>query len=115
MKIPENSKLLRVFIGESDRWHHQPLYEAIVFKARELGLAGATVLRGPMGFGAKSHLHTAKILRLSMDLPMVIEIVDASEKIQAFLPVLDEMMEGGLVTLEKVQVIRYRSHPELAK
>ena len=81
MKIPEQGKLLRIFIGESDRWHHQPLYEAIVLKARELGLAGATVLRGPMGFGANSRLHTAKILRLSMDLPMVIEIVDTPERI----------------------------------
>jgi len=109
MKIPEQSKLLRIFIGESDRWHHQPLYEAIVLKARELGLAGATVLRGPMGFGAKSHLHTAKILRLSMDLPMVIEIVDGAEKIDGLLPHLDEMVRDGLVTLEDVQVIKYRA------
>src|SRR2546430_4505632 len=107
MKTPEQGKLLRIFIGESDRWHHQPLYEAIVLKARELGLAGATVLRGPMGFGANSHLHTAKILRLSMDLPMVIEIVDSEEKVNAFLPVLDQMMGGGLVTLERAKVIRY--------
>src|ERR1041384_5177228 len=109
MKIPEQGKLLRIFIGESDRWHHQPLYEAIVLKARELGLAGATVLRGPMGFGATSHLHTAKILRLSMDLPMVIEIVESAEKIAAFLPVLDEMVTEGLVTLEDVRVIKYRA------
>jgi PII-like signaling protein len=109
MKIPEKSKLLRIFIGESDRWHHQPLYEAIVLKARELGLAGATVLRGPMGFGAKSHLHTAKILRLSMDLPMVIELVDAEEKISALLPALDAMGLDGLVTIEDVQVIKYRA------
>jgi len=108
MKIPEQGKLLRIFIGESDRWHHQPLYEAIVLKARELGLAGATVLRGPMGFGANSRLHTAKILRISMDLPMVIEIVDSEEKVNAFLPVLDKMMGGGLVTLERAKVIRYR-------
>src|SRR5256886_4508707 len=108
MKTPEQGKLLRIFIGESDRWHHQPLYEAIVLKARELGLAGATVLRGPMGFGANSHLHTAKILRLSMDLPMVIEIVDKEEKIAAFLPELDKIMGDGLVTLEKVRIIRYR-------
>jgi PII-like signaling protein len=107
MKIPTEGKLLRIFIGESDRWHHHPLYEAIVQKARELGLAGATVLRGPMGFGAKSHMHTSKILRLSMDLPMVIEIVDSEEKIQAFIPHLDEMVAGGLITLEKVQVIKY--------
>ena len=105
--------LLRVFIGESDRWHHQPLYEAIVLKARELHMAGATVLRGPMGYGKSSRLHTAKILRLSMDLPLVIEIVDAEENIQEFLPVLDEMMKGGLVTLEKVRVIDYRADPDL--
>src|ERR671926_980812 len=104
MEIPEDSLLLRIFIGESDRFKHQPLYEAIVLKARELHLAGATVLRGPMGFGKSSRLHTAKILRLSMDLPIVIEIVDSEEKIQAFLPVLDPMIGGGLVTLEKVKV-----------
>src|SRR5712675_1800502 len=108
MKIPEDAALLRIFIGESDRHRHQPLYEAIVLKAREMQMAGATVLRGPMGFGKSSHLHTAKILRLSMDLPVVIEIVDAEEKIQSFLPALDEMMKGGLVTLEKVRVIQYR-------
>ena len=108
MHLPEDAVLLRIFIGESDRYQHQPLYEAIVLKARELQLAGATVLRGPMGFGKSSHLHTAKILRLSMDLPMVIEIVDSDEKVSAFLPVLDEMMGGGLVTLEKVKVIRYQ-------
>jgi len=105
--------LLRIFIGESDRWHHRPLYEAIVLKARELHLAGATVLRGPMGFGKSSVLHTAKILRLSMDLPLVIEIVDSEEKIQSFLPVLDQMMKGGLVTLEKVRVIDYRANPDM--
>ncbi|HEU0009173.1 MAG TPA: DUF190 domain-containing protein [Verrucomicrobiae bacterium] len=109
MKIPENGKLLRIFIGESDRWHRQPLYEAIVLKARELGLAGATVLRGPMGFGASSHLHTAKILRLSMDLPIVIEIIDAEEKINLLLPHLDEMVTEGLVTLEDVRVLKYRA------
>jgi PII-like signaling protein len=113
MHLPHEAMLLRIFIGESDRWHHQPLYEAIVLKARELHLAGATVLRGPMGYGKSSRLHTAKILRLSMDLPLVIEIVDAEEKIQAFLPVLDEMMKGGLVTLEKVRVIDYRADPDL--
>ncbi|HEY6169980.1 MAG TPA: DUF190 domain-containing protein [Verrucomicrobiae bacterium] len=110
MKIPENGKLLRIFIGESDRWHHQPLYEAIVLKARELGLAGATVLRGPMGFGANSHLHTAKILRLSEDLPMIIEIVDSEEQINLLLPLLDEMMTDGLVTLEDVRVLKYRAN-----
>jgi len=111
MKIPENGKLLRIFIGESDRWHHQPLYEAIVLKARELGLAGATVLRGPMGFGAKSHLHTAKILRLSMDLPIIIEIVDSEENVNKMIPLLDEMVQDGLVTLEDVRVLKYRANP----
>ena len=108
MHLPEDAVLLRVFIGESDRYQHRPLYEAIVLKARQLDLAGATVLRGPMGFGKSSHLHTAKILRLSMDLPIVIEIVDSEEKVNAFLPMLDQMMGGGLVTLERVKVIRYR-------
>ncbi len=113
MQIPHEAVLLRIFLGESDRWEHKPLYEAIVLKARELHLAGATVLRGPMGFGKSSRLHTAKILRLSLDLPLVIEIVDTEEKIQAFLPVLDEMMKGGLVTLERVRVIDYRANPDL--
>lgn len=108
MQIPEDAVLLRIFIGESDRHRHQPLYEAIVLKAREMRMAGATVLRGPMGFGKSSHLHTAKILRLSVDLPIVIEIVDSEEKVNSFLPVLDEMMGGGLVTLEKAKVIRHR-------
>src|SRR5262249_39598035 len=108
MHLPEDAVLLRIFIGESDRWQHQPLYEAIVMKAREMYLAGATVLRGPMGFGKSSRVHTAKILRLSMNLPFVIEIVDTEEKINAFLPELEEMMGGGLVTLEKVKVIHYR-------
>ena len=99
MQIPKDATLLRIFIGESDRWNHQPLFEAIVLKARERQLAGATVLRGPMGFGAASRIHTAKILRLSMDLPMVIEIVDSEEKINAFLPDLEEMIGGGLVML----------------
>src|SRR5438477_6320742 len=112
MKIPEQGKLLRIFIGESDRWHHQPLYEAIVLKARELHLAGATVLRGPMGFGANSRLHTVKILRLSEDLPMVIEIVDSREKIDEFLPHIDQMVQEGLVTMEKVQVFNYRAQPK---
>ena len=112
MQIPHEAVLLRIFIGESDRWEHKPLYEAIVLKARELHLAGATVLRGPMGFGKSSRLHTAKILRLSMDLPLVIEIVDSEEKIQAFLPVLDKMMGGGVLTLEKVKVMEYRAGQE---
>src|ERR1044071_1990287 len=108
MHLPEDAVLLRIFIGESDRYHHQPLYEAIVLKAREEGLAGATVLRGVMGFGKHSILHTAKILRLSEDLPMVIEIVDSAEKINQFLPVLDEMIKDGLVTLERVKVLHYK-------
>jgi PII-like signaling protein len=109
MQIPHEAVALRIFIGESDRFEHHPLYEAIVLKAREAHLAGATVLRGPMGFGKSSRLHTAKILRLSMDLPMVIEIIDSEEKIRAFLPTLDGMMGGGLVTMEKVEVIEYRA------
>ena len=108
MEIPEDAVLLRIFIGESDRHHHKPLYEAIVLRAREMHLAGATVLRGPMGFGKSSRLHTAKILRLSMDLPIVIEIVDSEEKVRAFLPALNEIMPGGLVTMEKVTVLHYR-------
>ncbi len=109
MEIPEEGYLLRVFIGESDKHGHIPLYEAIVLRAREAGLAGATVLRGLMGFGRHSVLHTAKILRLSEDLPMVVEIVDSLEKIEAFLPELDHMVRDGLVTLERVRVIHYRS------
>ena len=107
MQIPKQALLLRIFIGEDDRWQGSPLYEAIVLKAREMHLAGATVLRGPMGFGASSRLHTTKILRLSEDLPLVIEIVDSEEKINEFLPVLDGMMASGLITLEKVQVLQY--------
>ena len=108
MQIPNDAVLLRILIGESDRWHHQPLYEAIVLKAREMHLAGATVLRGPMGFGAASRIHTAKILRLSMDLPIVIEIVDSEEKIGAFEPVIEGMVDGGLITLHNVKVLHYR-------
>jgi uncharacterized protein len=114
MHIPHEAMLLRIFIGESDRYGHKPLYECIVLKAREAHLAGATVLRGPMGFGKSSRLHTQKILRLSYDLPLVVEIVDSEEKITAFLPVLDEMMKGGLVTLEKARVIDYRADEENA-
>jgi uncharacterized protein len=109
MKIPEDGSLLRIFVGESDKHGHVPLYEAIVLKAREAGLAGATVLRGVMGFGRHSVMHTAKILRLSEDLPMIVEIVDSLEKIEAFLPALDAMVPEGLVTLEQVRVIHYRS------
>jgi uncharacterized protein len=107
MQIPKQAVLLRIFIGEDDKAGTSPLYEAIVLKARELHLAGATVLRGPMGFGASSRLHTTKVLRLSEDLPLVIEIVDSEDKINAFLPLLDGMMSSGLVTLEKVQVLQY--------
>ena len=108
MEAPQTAKLLRIFIGENDRHGHQPLYEALVLKAREMHLAGATVLRGPLGYGASSRMHTAKILRLSMDLPIVIEIVDHPDKIEAFLPLLKEMLQGGLVTLETVEVVHYR-------
>lgn len=110
--LTREATLLRIFIGESDRYDGRPLYETIVLKARELHLAGATVLRSPMGFGRTSRLRTAKILQLSTDLPIVIEIVDLPEKIDAFLPVLDAMMDGGLVTFEKVQVLHYRSHAD---
>jgi uncharacterized protein len=114
MHLPHDAMLLRIFIGESARWHHQPLYEAIVLKAREMNMAGATVLRGPMGFGKSSHLHTSKILRLSLDLPLIIEIVESEEKINSFLPVIDEMIKSGLVTLEKARVIDYRADEEHA-
>jgi uncharacterized protein len=109
MSIPEEGYLLRIFIGESDRDGHRPLYETIVLKARETGLAGATVLRGVMGFGKHSMVHTAKILRLSEDLPMIVEIVDSLEKIEAFVPLLDDLITDGLVTLEKLKVIHYRA------
>ncbi len=111
MKLPEDGCLLRIFIGESDRWRSRPLYEAIVLKARELHLAGATVLRGTMGFGAHSRLHTTKLLRLSEDLPLVIEIVDTRERIDALLPHIDEMVVEGLITLENVRIIKYRADP----
>jgi uncharacterized protein len=107
MQIPRDAVLLRIFIGENDRCHGRPLYEAIVLKAHEVHLAGATVLRGPMSFGMSSRVHSAKILRLSEDLPMVIEVVDSQENIDRFLPLLDNMIGSGLVTLEKVQVLRY--------
>jgi PII-like signaling protein len=108
MKIEGEGQLLRIFVGESDRWHGRPLYEAIVRTARELGLAGATVLRGLEGFGAHSRIHTAKLLRLSEDLPIVIEIVDRPERIEAILPALDRMVGEGLITLERVRIIAYR-------
>lgn len=115
MKLSEEGLLLRIYVGESDRWHDRPLYEAIVLRAREMGLAGATVLRGLAGFGASSRIHTAKLLRLSEDLPVVIEIADEAERIERFLPVLDEMITEGLVTLERVRVILYRHRPQPAK
>ena len=108
MKLPSEAQLLRIFIGESDKFQGRPLYEAIVEESRCRGMAGATVLRGTLGFGANSRIHAAKILRLSEDLPMVVEIVDTPERIEAFLPDLDKMIGEGLVTLEKVQVIAYR-------
>ena len=114
MKLPLEAELLRVFIGESDKFHGRPLYEVIVQRARETGMAGATVLRGTLGFGAHSRLHTAKILRLSVDLPIIVEIVDTLEKIEAFLPVVDEAVSEGLATLERVQIRFYRGgkHPK---
>jgi hypothetical protein len=107
MRIEGQAKLLRIYIGETDRWHGQPLYMAILLKAREMGLAGGTVFRGIAGYGANSVIHTANILRLSEDLPVVIEIVDTDEKIQAFLPVLDEMIKEGLILMREVEVIKY--------
>jgi len=113
MKLPEDARLLRIFVGESDKFEGRPLYEEIVQRAREKGLAGATVLRGILSFGASSRIHTAKILRLSEDLPVVIEIADKSERIETFLPELDGMISEGLVTLEEIKVIAYRhSGPE---
>lgn len=111
MRIPADGKLLRVFIGERDKWQGLPLYEAIVNIARKEKLAGATVLKGCMGFGCKSHMHTSKLERLSEDLPMIIEMVDSEDKITAFLPHLDEMVAEGLITLEKANVILYRANP----
>jgi len=107
VRIEGQAKLVRIYIGETDRWHGQPLYMAILLKAREMGLAGGTVFRGIAGYGANSVIHTANILRLSEDLPVVIEIVDADEKVQAFLPVLDEMVKEGLILLREVEVIKY--------
>jgi hypothetical protein len=108
MRSSEDGQLLRVFIGESDVWHGEPLYRAIVLKAREMGLAGATVLRGPMGFGANSRMHTAKLLELSTDLPIIVEIVDSPARIQALLPFLDEAVTEGLITIEDVRILKYR-------
>ena len=109
MTIPTDGKLLRIFIGEADKWHGRPLYEAILEEARRRGLAGATVWKGFMGFGAHSRLHTAKILRLSQDLPIIIEIVDSAERIEEFMPQLEDMVQEGLVTLERAEVLLYRA------
>lgn len=109
MRLEGEARLLRIFIGESDRYEGRPLYEAIVLEAKRRGLAGATVFKGFMGYGAHSRIHTAKVLQLSEDLPVMVEIVDAEERIRDFLPVLDGMVKEGLVTLERVEVIRYRS------
>ena len=108
MNLPEEGMLLRIFIGESDTYKGKTLYEQIVIKARELNLAGATVIRGIMGFGAHSRIHTAKLLALSEDMPVVVEIVDTEEKLNSLLPFLDEIMKDGMVTIEKAKVIRYR-------
>lgn len=112
MKLPENGQLLRIFIGENDTCHGHPLFEEIVLQARKLNLAGATVVRGMMGFGAASHIHTSKILRLSDDLPLIIEIVDTAEKIEQIIPFLDENVKEGLITIENVRVIKYRHHSD---
>jgi hypothetical protein len=111
MKLEGTGLLVRIYLGESDRWHGKPLYQAIVERLRERGLAGATVLRGIEGFGAKQHLHSTRILSLSEDLPILVEAVDTEEKIRAVLPELDEMVTDGLITLEKVDVITYRAAP----
>jgi PII-like signaling protein len=113
MKLPQHGKLLRIYIGESDTYKGKPLYEAIVHKARENNLAGATVLRGIMGYGANSRLHTSKILRLSEDLPLVIEIVDTQEKIETILPFLDETVTEGLITIEEIEIFKYRHNPSI--
>lgn len=109
MKIPAEGKLLRIFIGEADKWQGKPLYEEIVLLAKKNGMAGATAIKGFLGFGCKSHMHTSKLLRLSEDLPVIVEIVDSEEKINQFLPRLDEMVKEGLITLEKAQVVMYRA------
>jgi uncharacterized protein len=113
VRIEGEGKLLRIYIGESDRYHRKPLYQAIVEMLREEGLAGATVLRGIEGFGAHSHLHTARILRLSEDLPIIIEVADQAERIEKILPRLDEMVTEGMVTLERVEILAYRAKPVL--
>lgn len=115
LTLPENAVRLRIFVGETDRYQHKPLYEAIVLKARDMHLAGATVFRGIMGYGASSHIHTAKILQLSMDLPCVIEIIDTEANTERFLAVLNEMMQGGLITSEKVRVVHYQPDPKASE
>lgn len=110
MKTPTDGKLLRIFIGEQDKWKDRSLYQAIVETAKMEKMAGATVIKGCMGFGCKSHMHTAKLLRLSEDLPMIIEIVDSEEKINGFLPIVDKMVREGLITLEKINVVMYRAN-----
>jgi len=112
MKIPRNAALLRIFMGETQTADGRPLYEAVVLKAREMGMAGATVLRGPMGFGERSILHTAKVLRLSEDLPMIVEIVDDRDKIDKFVPIIGPMVHSGLVTIEQVEVLQYGDNSE---
>jgi len=107
MQIPREDVLLRIFFGENDKFHHRPLHEAIVLKAREMHLGGATVLRGHIGFGHSSRIHTSNFLRLSQDLPVVVEIIDSREKIDSFLPVLDDMMSSGLITMERAEVLQY--------
>jgi hypothetical protein len=114
MRITGSGMLLRIFIGEGDHLDGRPLYEALLLKAREMGLAGVTVVRGVAGFGAHSRLHTAKVLRLSEDLPMVVEIVDREDRIRAFVPVCDAMMRDGLVTLEPIEIVRYSAEPPKA-
>jgi uncharacterized protein len=109
MKIPVEGNLLRIFVGEQDKWHGAPLYEAIIQLARKEGMAGATAIKGFMGFGAKSHRYTSKLLRLSEDLPIVIKMGDSDERVHAFLPHLDELVKDGLMTLERVRVIMYRT------
>jgi hypothetical protein len=109
MKIPADGKLLRIFIGEADKWNGKPLYEEIVLLAKKNSMAGATAIKGFMGFGCKSHMHTTKLLRLSEDLPIIIEIVDSEEKINGFLPFLDDMVKEGLITIEKANVVMYRA------
>lgn len=115
MRLEGDQKLLRIFVGEQDRWNGLPLYEAIVNEARLLGMAGATVLKGVLGFGRKAHVHTAKLLELSYDMPMVVEIVDSEEKVKKLLPKLDAMVSEGLVTMEEVHVVMYRADAKVPR